>query len=108
MAERMGPMQIFFNHGASNARGTAILFTSDENFKILKIIDDGNGRHQVMSVEHNNIKYLIANIYNPNTETEQVTFLQILNGILTSFLEIDEHHIIIGGDYIYYITFTMI
>ena len=98
-----GQCKSFFNHGASNARGTAILFTSDDNFKILKNIDDGTGRLQLMSVEHNNIKYLIGNIYNPNTEIEKVTFLKKFNEILASFPEIDEHHIIIGGDYnLYY------
>ena len=40
---------IFFNHGQSNARGTAILF-SKMDFVVNKYVNDSTGRLQIMSI----------------------------------------------------------
>ena len=41
---------IFFNHGQSNARGTAILFTKMD-FVVNKYVNDSTGRLQIMSIK---------------------------------------------------------
>ena len=89
----------FFNHGTSNSKGVAILLTLDQDYKVLKYEHDGEGRLQMLSIELEDQKYLIVNVYNPNTEKEQVAFLSKLNDALKNFPDIFEHNIIIGGDF---------
>ncbi len=94
-----GNNESIFNHGASNARGTAILFTENSNCKVLRHFNDTTGRFQMVSIQNNDTKYLICNIYNPNTEAKQTIFLSKVNDTLKSFPEINEHHITLGGDF---------
>ena len=89
----------FFNHGTSNSKGVAILLTLDQDYKVLKYEHYGEGRLQILSIELEDQKYLIVNVYNPNTEKEQVAFLSKLNDALRNFPDIFEHNIIIGGDF---------
>ena len=67
---------IKYNHGTSNSRGTLIAFSKDLDYKILNYLDDGNGRLQICSVQMNETKYLIVNVYNNNIESEQVQTLK--------------------------------
>ena len=90
---------ILQNHGTSNSRGVLIAFTKDFEKKILKYERDENGRIQVLSFEYNKECYLLVNIYNPNTESEQVKTLKQIDTILQKFDNIHEHNIIIGGDW---------
>ena len=94
-----GQSESFFNHGSSNARGTAILLSPECMCKVLKYEHDSTGRLQLISIEHDAIKYLIVNIYNPNSESDQVPFLQKVNDALKHFTDISEHNIIMGGDF---------
>ena len=50
---------IYLNHGSSNSRGTLIAFTNGFEKKVLKYIDDKNGRIQILTFEH--VKYLFIN-----------------------------------------------
>ena len=70
---------IILNHGSSNSPGTLIAFSDDFKFKIFKNISDNDGRLQLCSIEHNNTKLLLVNIYNENIEHNQVTLLKKLN-----------------------------
>ena len=51
------------------------------------------------SAEINGEKYIVANIYNNNIESEQVSTLKKLDTMLGEIENIFEHEIIIGGDY---------
>ena len=91
--------EIILNHGSSNSRGTLISFSDDFKFKILKNISDDDGHLQLCSIEHNNKKLLLVNIYNENIEHKQVILLIKLNELLGKFNDILDHEIIMGGDW---------
>ena len=91
--------QLLLNHGTSNSKGTLIAFSDNFEFKLLKNISDDDGRLQLCSIEHNEKKLLLVNIYNENTEREQIILLKKLNALLETFSDILEHDIIMGGDW---------
>ena len=98
--EMHGPKNCFLNHGESNARGVAILF-NNVDFTLGEYYSDGNGRLQLLSVKIDEFakKILLINIYAPNSETLQIELLKKLSAILDDFKDLDQHHIICGGDF---------
>ena len=70
---------IYLNHGQSNARGNAILFSSMD-FVVNKYVDDSNGRIQIISIKiaDNVKKTLLINLYNENDEPDQVKLIEKL------------------------------
>ena len=46
--------------------------------------------------------FLLINIYNANTEKEQVSVLNELSLILSNFKDIHSHNAIFAGDFIYF------
>ena len=102
--EMGGPNNTFLNHGESNARGTAILF-SNVNFTVNNYYSDENGRLQLLSIKLDDFdkKILLINIYAPNIEPTQIVLLKELNTLLENFEKLDEHYIILGGDFNFFI-----
>ena len=63
----------------SHSWGVAVAFSKDFKGKILKCDCDEDGRLQVITLKMNDKHFLIANIYNENTETKQIIILKRLN-----------------------------
>ena len=75
---------IFFSHGKTNSCGVAIGYIGNNKVDVLEKKKTGkNGRILIldfkMVVETD---FILVNIYNPNTETEQVTTLLDLGKLL--------------------------
>ena len=90
--------KIYLNHGSSNSRGTMIGFSNNLDVKILNYCQDNDGRIQTCSFTHNEIKYLIINLYNANIESEQVKTLEKLNTMIEN-CDPHDSKILIGGDF---------
>ena len=56
----------------------------------------------ILEVEIENENYLLINLYNANTETEQLKTLNILSTLLEQIQNIGEKSIILGGDFNFY------
>ena len=97
--EKLMGGEIFQNHSSSNSRGILIAFSERFDRKILKYIDDNNGRIQILTFEHKNKKYMVVNIYNNNNEKEQVETLKKIDILVENFNDINEYSIVIGGDW---------
>ena len=54
---------------------------------------DKNGRILILDVMVNEINFVLVNIYNPNTETEQVTTLLDLGKMLETIKDFSDKHI---------------
>ena len=91
--------KLLLNHGSSNSRGVAIGFTKNINCKVLKYEKDEKGRAQLLSFNHNEKLFLLINIYNHNTETEQVCMIRTVDNLLKKFSNLNDHNLIIGGDW---------
>ena len=91
--------KIYLNSGTSVARDTLISFSGNFDLKDIKYFDDKDGRLQILSGIHDDQKYIFVNIYNFNTQKEQVELLKILHKKLQEFNRNLDHKIVCGGDW---------
>ena len=77
--ELKGP--IFFSHGKTNSCGVAIRYIGNNKVDILDILEK-NGPILILDGKVDETNLVLVNIYNPNTETEQVATLLDLSEML--------------------------
>ena len=70
--------QLFFSHGKTNSCGVAIGFVGTKALNILNIKRDDLGRILVIEVKTDDSVFVLINIYNANTESEQLLTLNDL------------------------------
>jgi exonuclease III len=85
--------QIFYSHGTSRSRGTAILIQRHLVDKVIEVSKDTDGRFVIIVIE-----YTLINIYAPTQldENEQIMFLHTLRDELVLH---EYENIILGGDF---------
>ena len=59
-----------------------IAYFGNLNFSVNKQVGDKNGRILILDVNTHEIRYILVNIYNANTEVEQVQVLSELNELM--------------------------
>ena len=84
----------YFASHSSNARGVAILFNNNFEFKIKKIHKDTNGNFIIIVLEIKKEDYVFANLYGPNRD--EPDFYRQLYKVLA---DMNVHNIIIAGDW---------
>ena len=67
---------ILLNNGSSNSRGTIIAFTKTFEYQQSKYASDSECRIQLCSILHKDEKLLLINVYNENTEQNQIILLK--------------------------------
>ena len=90
---------LFFSHGSSNSCGVLIGFLGQFNVNILNQMCDNKGRILILSATIDAKNFLLINLYNPNTENEQV---DVLNTLLTMMKTIDINentNLLLAGDF---------
>ena len=70
--------QLVFSHGKTNSCGIAIGFVGTKALNILNIKRDDLGRILVIEVKTDDSVFVLINIYNANTESEQLLTLNDL------------------------------
>ena len=65
--------ELFFSHGKTNSRGISIGYTRKRSFKLSKKKIDENGRFLILEAMIDDCVVILINLYNPNTEKEQVS-----------------------------------
>ena len=73
--------EFFFSHGKTNPCGVAIGYTGKRSFKLLKKKNDENGRFLILETMTDNCVFVLINLYNPNTEKEQVSTWKKSNAV---------------------------
>ena len=71
-----------YSHGESDSRGVLIAFREGLIFQIENEIKDKNGRILILQVTIQGSNYILINIYNANTEQQQLTVLNQLDEFL--------------------------
>ena len=89
----------FFSHGTTNSCGVMIGFLGNKKINYNKIRTDNNGRIIVLEAEIDDEIFLLINLYNPNTEAEQVKTLCELERMLDIFSLDSYKNIIFAGDF---------
>ena len=73
---------LFFSHGSTNSCGVAIGFWGLKSLHIIDRKSDENGRILITDAKVNDKKFLLVNLYNPNTESDQTKTLDTLKNLL--------------------------
>ena len=89
----------FFSHGKRNSCGVLISYIGTHNFVVNNQKTDNDGRILILDVTINDVNFVLINLYNANTETEQVSVLNNLSSLLEKFDVTLEKNLIFAGDF---------
>lgn len=73
---------IFYNNGARNARGVAIMIKKDKVENVRQVYRDNIGRILVLEFEYKGIEFRLINIYVPNIENDKRICMEELKGLI--------------------------
>ena len=90
---RMTSIFLFFTHMVPLSH-----VVSNLNFLVKKHVGDKNGRILILDVNIDEIRYVLVNIYNANTEVEQVQVLSELCELRKNIHFSKENRIVLAGD----------
>ena len=90
---------LFFSHGKTNSCGIAIGFVGSKAWNILNIKCDNLGCILVIEVKIDDSVFMLINMYNANTESEELHTLNDLINILETFKDILNKSVVVGGDF---------
>ena len=89
----------FFSHGKRNSCGVLISYIGTHNFVVNNQKTDNDSRILILDVTINDVNFVLINLYNANTETEQVSVLNNLSSLLETFDVTLEKNLIFAGDF---------
>ena len=85
MVEKSNKSNIIFSHGTSTSRGVCIILRRSSDIKLIDTFKDNAGRFLLIKVEIYKKIFVIANIYAPNNEKDQVDVLTNVHSALQDF-----------------------
>ena len=91
--------QLYFSHGKTNSCGVLIAFYGSINVVVKNQMNDDNGRILILEVTVDDTEYLLINMYNANTEQEQLKTLKSLSVMLENFDSFCSKNVILAGDF---------
>ena len=91
--------KMWFSHGANNSRGVLIGISKDLEYVVEKECKELRGRFIILKFVIQGTSFLLINIYNDNTEADQVKTLEDLKVSLHDIDIEQECKIVSGGDY---------
>ena len=84
---------IWFSHGASNARGVALVIRKALKIEVHNILKDDEGRYLILYVTIEGHKWLLGNVYAPNEDSPQ-----FFTNFFADVERFNPEFMIIGGD----------
>ena len=91
--------EVFYLHGKSNSYGVLICFIGSKKIFIRNKLSDNDGRILILDADIDDENFILINLYNPNTEAEQLKTLSKLTEMLTKLHLIQNNNIICAGDF---------
>ena len=91
--------ELFFSHGKTNSCGVAIGFYGSKTIEQINKISDKSGRVLLVEATVDDTVFVLINIYNTNTESEQLETLLDLVSIIDKVKDIQSKNIVLGGDF---------
>ena len=76
---------VFFSHGKTNSCGVLTAYFGKETFNVKKQETDKEGRILILDVSVNDSEYILINLYNANTEKEQINVFSNMFALLKKF-----------------------
>ena len=91
--------ELFLSHGNTNPCGVAIDFYGSKTIEKINKISDKSGRILLVEATVDDTVFVLINIYNANTESEQLETLSDLVSIIDKVKDIQSKNIVLGGDF---------
>ena len=91
--------EVFYLHGKSSSYGVLICFIGSKKIFIRNKLSDNDGRILILDADIDDENFILINLYNPNTEAEQLKTLSKLTEMLTKLHLIQNNNIICAGDF---------
>ena len=91
--------KLFFYHGKTNACGVAIGFYGSKTTEQINKVPDKSGRILLVDATIDDTVFVLINIYNANTEFEQLETLSDLVSIVDKVKDIQSKNIVLEGDF---------
>ena len=91
--------EVFYSHSKSNSFGVLICFIGSKKVFIRNKLSDNDGRILILDVDIDDENVILINLYNPNTEAEQLKTLSKLTEMLTKLHLTQNNNIICTGDF---------
>ena len=91
--------ELFFFHGKTNSCGVAVGFYRFKTIEQINQISDKSERILLVEATINDTVFVLINIYNANTECEQLETLSDLVSIMDKVKDIQRKNIVLGGDF---------
>ena len=95
---------VFFLSRKSNSCGVLIVYFGTGTFTIKKQQTDKEGHILILDVSSNDSEYILINLYNANTENEQIDVLSSLSKLLEDFAISLTKQLVMVGILIYSLT----
>ena len=90
---------VFFPNGKTNSCGALTTYFGKETFNVKKQETDKEGRILILDVSVNDSEYILINLYNANTEKEQINAFNNMFALLKKFEINPKKQIIMAGDF---------
>ena len=90
---------ILFSHGKTTSSEVTVGYIGSNKVDVLDLKIDKNGRILILNVKVGETNFVLLNIDNPNTETEQVATLHDLDKMLETIKDLYDKHIVLAGDF---------
>ena len=90
---------MLFAHGTNHSRGVLILFNSELQFEIKKVLNDNGGRYIFVEVTIQDSSFRLVNLYAPTNSREHCSFFESIMSTLDELNVDPDCQIIIGGDF---------
>ena len=93
----------FFSHGKINSCGVLISYIGTHSFVVNDQKTDNDGQILIVDVTIKDVVFVLINLYNVNTEKEQVSVLNNLPSLLKKYDITLEKKLILAGDFILFL-----
>ena len=91
--------ELFFSHGTTNSCGVMIGYLGSNKIKVNKIKNNNQGRILIVDTDIDEETFVLINLYNANTEAEQIKTICGLDQLLSDFCLDSNKKIITAGDF---------
>ena len=104
--EFSGP--VFYSHGTSNSCGVLITFFGENKICVNSQITDKHGRILIVDITLDGFEYILVNIYNANTESEELKVLNDLSELMKKVNITHGKQIVLASDFNFFFFWTVI
>ena len=91
--------KLLFSHGTTNSCGVMIGYFGSNEVKFNRTKNDNQGRILIVDADIDEETFVLINLYNTNTEMEQIKTTYELDQLLSDFCLDSNKKIILAGDF---------